>query len=355
MTAAAEDTADAGVRVVSPSVGLAETPAVGVHPTFALVEAARNRAVVGFGDGSLRALPLTPETTGYAGLAAVDGVPLVAARDLDGGLLIGTDGAGLVALRGEALAPVAAAEGWINALAVHPGAGLRAFAADRRVTVLDGTGQARLTTGEHDSTVAGLAFSPDGAWIAAAHYGGVLVWATDDPRAAPVRLDWHGSHTVVSWSPDGRFIVTAMQDKEMHAWRWQDRKSLRMSGYPSKIRALSWTADGRYLAASGADTVTSWDCSGQGPMGRAPLEFGYVYNGTVRQVAAHPERLLVAGGYSDGTILIGRIEQETAVIARPSSGAPVVALDWSPDGRRLVGVDEAGAAAVMHLRDAALA
>ena len=63
MTAAAEDTADAGVRVVSPSVGLAETPAVGVHPTFALVEAARNRAVVGFGDGSLRALPLTPETT----------------------------------------------------------------------------------------------------------------------------------------------------------------------------------------------------------------------------------------------------------------------------------------------------
>jgi WD40 repeat protein len=51
-------------------------------------------------------------------------------------------------------------------------------------------------------------------------------------------FEWHGSHTAVSWSPDGKFIVTAMQDREMHCWRWRDRESMRMSGYPSKIRAL---------------------------------------------------------------------------------------------------------------------
>jgi hypothetical protein len=94
--------------------------------------------------------------------------------------------------------------------------------------------------------------------------------------------------------------------------------------------------------------VTSWDCSRGGPSGKAPLEFGYAFNGTVRQVAAHPTRHLVAGGYSDGTVLIGEIEQETAMIARPASGSLIAALAWTPDGTALVAVDDAGATALMR-------
>jgi hypothetical protein len=72
----------------------------------------------------------------------------------------------------------------------------------------------------------------------------------------------------------------------------------------------------------------------------------------VRQVAAHPSRHLVAGGYSDGTVMIGEIEQETALIARPASGAPIAALDWTPDGTALFAVDDKGATAVMRLNQA---
>lgn len=342
---------DQGVRVVSPAVTMTETPALGIHPTFAIVEAEAGRAVVGFGDGSLRALSLTLEGFGLAHLVTLDAVPLAAALDIGAqGIVIGTDAGTLLALNDSNVEEIAAVgEGWINALAVHDKAGLRAFAAGKTVQVMDGDGSTVLSADDHASTVAGLSFSPDGAWIAAAHYGGVKVWRTDGGASEPVRLEWHGSHTAVSWSPCGTFIVTAMQDREMHCWRWRDRKSMRMSGYPSKIRALSWTADGRFVAASGADTVTSWDCSGKGPMGRAPLEFGYVYNGTVRQVAAHPRDHVVAGGYTDGTVLIGQIEQETAVIARPGAGVPVAALAWSPDGDTLIGVDEAGATALIRL------
>ena len=47
------------------------------------------------------------------------------------------------------------------------------------------------------------------------------------------------------------------------------------------------------------------------------------------QVATHPANHDVAGGYSDGTVIIGNIEKETASIARPAGGGRITALDWA--------------------------
>ncbi|UTW52079.1 WD40 repeat domain-containing protein [bacterium SCSIO 12827] len=342
---------DVGARIISPSVKLSESQAVGVHPTFTVIEPAEARAVIGYGDGTIRGIGLMLGGVQPSVLAQVSATPITAAVDIGGaGVLIGTDGGDLLRLDGSDVVKLAETGGpWIGEVAVHSGRGLRAFAAAKALTVLDAGGAVVFEAADHPSTVAGLSFSPDGTRIAAAHYGGVSVWKLTEPGQKPVRLDWHGSHTAVAWSPNGQFIVSAMQDKEMHCWRWKDRTGMRMSGYPSKIRAIAWTADGQYVAASGADTVTSWDCSGKGPSGKPPLEFGYVYDGVVRQVAAHPADHVVAGGYSDGTVLIGAIEQETAMIARPASGHAVTGLAWTADGGILVATDESGAVAVMRI------
>jgi DNA-binding beta-propeller fold protein YncE len=350
MGLAGDGNPDAGARVISPSVKLTEAPAVGAHPTFTVVEPAPARAVIGFGDGTLRALSLALEGAQPQIVAKVSATPIAAVADASGGVLIGTDGGELYRLEGESLAKLVETGGpWISEIAVNAPKGFRAFAAGKSVTVVSADGAEVLCADDHPSTVAGLSFSPDGTKIACAHYDGVTVWTLTDAKQKPIRLDWHGSHTAVAWSPDGKFIVTAMQDKEMHCWRWKDKTGMRMSGYPSKIRSLAWSADGRYVAASGADTVTSWDCSGNGPSGKPPLEFGYVYDGVVRHVAAHPTDRVIAGGYSDGTVLIGTIEQETAMIARPASGSAVTGLAWSPDGSALVAADEQGAIAVIRM------
>ena len=342
---------DVGARIVSPSVKLSECPAVGVHPTFTVIDRSASSVVVGYGDGTIRSLGLVLDGAQPSVVATVQATPIAALPDIGGkGVLIGTDGGELLRLEGSEVTKLAETGGpWIGEVAVHSAKGLRAFAAGKTVTVLDSDGAKVLSSDDHPSTIAGLSFSPDGTKIACAHYDGVSVWTLTDPNQKPVRLEWHGSHTAVAWSPKGGFIVTAMQDKEMHCWRWKDKTGMRMSGYPSKIRSLAWTADGQYIAASGADTVTSWDCSGKGPSGKPPLEFGYVYDGVVRQVAAHPTDRVVAGGYSDGTVLIGTVEQETAMIARPSSGHAVTGLAWTADGATLVATDESGAIAVMRI------
>ncbi len=354
MSATAAVNPDAGARVVSPAVALSETAPAGAHPTFTLVEPSGGRAIFGFGDGTVRALSLTLPGAQLTTLAALGATPLTAAVDLDGlGIVAGTDDGRVLSLAGGGANVLATEPGeWIEAVATHMPSKRRAYVAGRTLVVLDAAGGETMRCADHPSTLAGMSFSPDGQHVAVAHYGGVSVWNVAEAASEPVLLEWHGSHTAVAWSPDGAFIVTAMQDKEVHCWRWADRKSMRMSGYPSKIRSLSWTADGRYVAASGADTVTSWDCSGKGPSGKPPLEFGYVYNGVVMQVAAHPKCLTVAGGYSDGTVLIGEIETETAVIARPGNGDAIAGLAWTADGRILVGVDVKGAVAVMRMQPA---
>jgi WD40 repeat protein len=287
-------------------------------------------------------------------LARLPETPLAADLDIGGdAVLVGTDGGQIYRLAGDTAEEFCRlGSAWVGSVAVHRGAGLRAFAAGKTVLVLDRDGAEILNSDDHPSTVMGLSYSPNGRYIAAAHYGGVTIRNLAEPDQEKISLSWHGSHTAVAWSPCGRLIVTAMQDKEMHCWRWNDRTGLRMSGYPSKIRCISWTADGYYIAASGADTVTSWDCRGKGPTGKPPLEFGYVYNGVVMQVAAHPSDLVVAGGYSDGTVLIGNIEQESAMIARAGAGSAIAGLAWAPDGRTLVASDEAGTVAVIHVKDA---
>lgn len=343
---------DAGTRVVSPSVDLSES-AVGAYVTLAAVEPGGG-AVIGAGDGTLRRIKLGGGAPPVAEAKAIGALPLAAAPHApSGGCLVGTDDGRLLLWRpdGELKALAVESGQWVEHVAARDADGddaRIAYTAGRTVTVLNAAGDVVARLDDHPSTVAGIAFSPDGRMLAAAHYDGVSLHdlAKDGPAE---RLEWHGSHTALAWSPNGKFIVTAMQDREMHCWRLADRTGMRMSGYPSKIRTLSWTADSAYVVASGADTVTSWDCRGKGPSGKPPLEFGYVYNGTVTAVAAHPTDGVVAAGFSDGTVLIGHIEKGDAIIARPGGGAPVTAMAWRSDGTGLVAGTQAGELAVITM------
>jgi len=341
---------DHGGQVVSERVRLTQ----GEYGAFVLRAAfltADLGAMAILGDGS--AVQGTPRAlAGGAGRrVSLGAVAICAHADVDKkAMLCGTEDGRLVRVSPDgAVATIWTGKpGWVEQLAVHARSGLRAVAQGRAVVVLGADGVPLAHLDDHPSTPTGLSFSPNGSKIAVSHYGGISVWQVVTGEKTH-GLSWHGSHTGVSWSPDGRFIVSAMQDKELHCWRMPAAKGMRMSGYPSKIRALSWTADAAYLVAGGADTVTSWYCAEGGPAGRAPLEFGYVFNGTVTAVAAHPTDRRAAGGYNEGTVLIGELETGDAIIARPPGGGAVTTLSWSEDGASLIAGTERGAVALIEL------
>ena len=69
----------------------------------------------------------------------------------------------------------------------------------------------------------------------------------------------------------------------------------------------------------------------------------------VEVVACHPRQEIVATGFSDGMVLMVRVEDGSEILAKRPGPAPVTALAWSADGMLLAFGTEAGEAGVIDL------
>src|SRR5258708_6225793 len=124
---------------------------------------------------------------------------------------------------------------WIDHVALAPD-GSVAWSAGKDAFVQPRKGEPRKL--EAPSTVGRLAFAPKGRRLAIAHYHGRTLRFPNAAEAAPERLEGKGSHLDVTFSPDGRYVVTAMQEPSLHGWRLVDGKPMPMSGYAAHTRAL---------------------------------------------------------------------------------------------------------------------
>jgi WD40 repeat protein len=236
---------------------------------------------------------------------------------------------------------------WIDALAVS-GSGAVAWSTGRKVTARDEKG--RLRHLEVPTTAQGLSFAPKGYRLAVSHYNGVSLWFPNT-EAKPEMLEWKGSHLDVTFSPDGRFVITSMQENSLHGWRLPEKVDMRMSGYPSKTRSMSWSHDGQWLATSGADAAIVWPfTTKEGPMGKPPRECG-IRPSRVSRVAFHPGALVVAIGYDDGFVLLCRLADGSELLVRRNdaeSGA-ITGLAWDRQGKRLAFGTAQGRAGILTL------
>ena len=224
--------------------------------------------------------------------------------------------------------------------------GAIAWAAGRQAQRARRSGRGQVL--EAPTTVRGLCFLPKGYRLALAHYNGVSLWFPN-AAAEPSVLEWKGSHLDATASPDGRFLVTSMQENALHGWRLADSRNMRMTGYPGKTRSLSWSHDGHWLATSGADACVVWPFNDKdGPMGKAPRECG-VRPARVTQVAFHPRALVVAIGYADGLVLLCRLGDGAEILVRAPGEGAISALGWDASGARLAFGLETGAAGLLTL------
>jgi WD40 repeat protein len=202
---------------------------------------------------------------------------------------------------------------------------------------------------EAPSTVGGLAFLPKGFRLAVAHYNGATLWFPNAAGAEPEKLEWKGSHLGATVSPDGRFLVTTMQEPMLHGWRLVDRQHMRMTGYATRVTSVGWTLGGRWLATSGATQLILWPFQAKdGPMGKQPRLLAPSEH-RIGVIACHPKQDIVATGYGDGMVLLVRIDDGAEILAKKPGDAPVTALAWSADGLLLAFGTESGEAGVIDL------
>ena len=263
-------------------------------------------------------------------------------------IVMGGDDGKVVALdkKGEvAVLATDAKRRWIDNVALHAD-GAVAWSVGKTAFVRSAKGEEKSL--EVPSTVGGLAFAPKGLRVAIAHYNGATLWFPN-MAAAPEFLPWTGSHLGVTFSPDNKFLVTTMHEPALHGWRLADSKHMRMTGYPGRVRSMAWSAGGKFLATSGADTVIMWPfASKDGPMGKEPAMLAPL-QARVSVVACHPKQDILAAGYSDGTILMVRMEDGGELLVRRNGTAAVAGIAWNAKGTLLAFSDEDGDAGILSI------
>ena len=322
-------------RVRPVAIGMPVTAVHFLGDTAAFVGAEESVFLVG-GEGEISSVPVHG---GGILCAASDGTRIVMGGD-DGKLVT-------LSAKGEvALVATDPKRRWIDNTAIHP-EGAVAWSAGKTAFVRSGKGEEK--SFDAPSTVGGLAFAPKGLRLAVAHYNGVTVWFPN-MAAKPEYLEWAGSHLGVVFSPDNKFLVTTMHEPALHGWRLADSRHMRMTGYPGRVRSMSWSAGGKSLATSGADTVIIWPfASKDGPMGKEPAMLAPL-QARVSMVACHPKQDILAAGYSDGTILMVRLGDGAEILVRRRNGdAPVAALAWNAKGTLLAFAAEDGDAGLLEL------
>ncbi|MBI1684802.1 WD40 repeat domain-containing protein [Caulobacter hibisci] len=327
------------------------------YVTAALFDRA-GRAGFALGDGTVRFEADGGFVTVEAHGGAMGGAVLAACVHPSGrGLVTGGDDGRVVWSRveGDEVVATLLAEvkgKWIEHVAASAASGLIAFTAGKEVHVLDTADAEFRRTYVHEKTVSGVAFDPKGKRLAAAGYGGVSLWWSRIADQKPTVMKWAGSHVALAYSPDGKFLVSSMQENQLHGWRLSDGKDMRMGGYPAKIKSLAFLDKGNLLVTAGANGAVVWPFAGaSGPMGKEAAEIGFSRDSLVVQVAGVDALPVAIAGQDNGRIWAAHLRSGRIETLKAERGAPISSLAVDAGGTRLAWGDESGEAGILAVPD----
>ena len=189
---------------------------------------------------------------------------------------------------------------------------------------------------QSDSSIMGVAFSPDGRTLAAGDYNGdVALWDVASGHKITT-LPEGATAGSVAFSPDGRTLAVGDYNGGIGLWDVASGHKITTLPEGSAVGSVAFGPDGRTLAAGDANgDVALWDVASRYKIGTLPE------GSTVESVAFSPDGRTLAVGDDDGGVRLWNVASRHKISTLPE-GATVDSVAFSPDGDMLAAGDDNG-------------
>ena len=179
-----------------------------------------------------------------------------------------------------------------------------------------------------------LAFSPDGQFLACAggRYTDVKVLNTSSWTKVKSLTGHNEPIWVVSFHPNGKYLVSAGWDGTIRIWQTSDWKEVKvLTGHKGGVFSMAFSPDGKFLASGGNDSlVRIWLTEGWTEIKTLPG-----HQAKVTSVAFSPNSDFLASGSYDQTVKVWKTQDWSEIKTLPTKGI-VHCVNFSPDGYYLV-------------------
>ncbi len=199
----------------------------------------------------------------------------------------------------------------------------------------------------HDQFVYSIAFSPDSKFIATGNNDRTIqIWDLATHALHHKFLGHKAEILSVAFSPDGKILASGGSDGILRFWSMQDGKKIlsrsgeelsfnyEEKGYHVKaIRSLTFSPDGKTLAAASADAIQLWNIS-TGEIVRVLRQNRDSHKKLVYSIAFSPDgKMLVSG--EEQMITIWNVMTGEVMRTLPAHRGAVRAVTFSHDGKYL--------------------
>ncbi|MEM6989869.1 MAG: protein kinase [Myxococcota bacterium] len=219
----------------------------------------------------------------------------------------------------------------VHQVAFSPdGASVAAACQDMAIYVIDVvTRRVDILRGSNDQVNA-VAWSPDSQVLVSGSWSGeVSWWSRSDGGTLRTVAAHEGSVLDVEYSPDGRFVASAGADGVVHTWDATTGKASGTYAIATTASALAYSPDGQRLAAATSNGVQVW--APTDPKWRQRLG-----EGPVGSLAYSADGQWIAAGFDSGVAKVWTAAQGTSVATLHGHSAEVSGVHFDGTGERLI-------------------